>query len=296
MLARLLFIWVFLLSGQVLASAEGMYIHTDGLGSPVARTDKNGNLISRTRYEPYGATAAGATPTIGFTGHVNDPDTGLIYMQQRYYDPYAGRFLSTDPVLTDANTGGGFNRYVYANLNPYRHIDPDGRDAMDWVHGTLTALSFCPSACGSAFSAIDGVAYAAQGDKVGAGVSFGAAAIGLISDAGIAKVAGTVVKEGATAAKATTASVSDLKLLHNAETIGSRPDLAKLSDKDLLKSVTNPKNGDKVKVSSESGKVVDGNSRVAELQKRAADPKSSIQPDTKIPIQTHKPDKSMFDF
>jgi RHS repeat-associated protein len=127
MLARLLFIWMFLLSAQVLASAEGMYIHTDGLGSPVARTDKNGNLISRTRYEPYGATAAGATPTIGFTGHVNDPDTGLIYMQQRYYDPYAGRFLSTDPVLTDAATGSSFNRYVYANNSPYTHIDPDGR-------------------------------------------------------------------------------------------------------------------------------------------------------------------------
>ena len=130
MLARLLFIWMFLLSGQVLASAEGMYIHTDALGSPVARTNQQGQVISRTRYEPYGATAAGATPTIGFTGHVNDPDTGLIYMQQRYYDPYAGRFLSTDPVLTDANTGSSFNRYVYANNNPFRYIDPDGRDGI----------------------------------------------------------------------------------------------------------------------------------------------------------------------
>jgi RHS repeat-associated protein len=129
MLVRLLFIWMFLISAQVLASAEGMYIHTDGLGSPVARSDKNGNLISgsRTRYEPYGATAAGATPTIGFTGHVNDPATGLIYMQQRYYDPYAGRFLSTDPVLTDVNTGSAFNRYIYANNNPYKYVDPDGR-------------------------------------------------------------------------------------------------------------------------------------------------------------------------
>lgn len=26
-------------------------------------------------------------------------------MQQRYYDPIAGRFLSVDPVVTDANTG-----------------------------------------------------------------------------------------------------------------------------------------------------------------------------------------------
>ncbi|MDY7537168.1 RHS repeat-associated core domain-containing protein [Undibacterium sp. 5I1] len=53
--------------------------------------------------------------------------TGLTYMQQRYYDPAAGRFLSEDPVLTDANTGTGFNRYVYASNNPYRYIDPNGR-------------------------------------------------------------------------------------------------------------------------------------------------------------------------
>ncbi|MEN9867129.1 MAG: hypothetical protein RL748_2719, partial [Pseudomonadota bacterium] len=95
--------------------------------------DANGNLIagSRTRYEPYGATAAGAVPTIGFTGHVHDANTGLVYMQQRYYDPFAGRFLSTDPVLTDANTGASFNRYVYANNNPLRFIDPDGRQVAD---------------------------------------------------------------------------------------------------------------------------------------------------------------------
>jgi RHS repeat-associated protein len=109
------------------------YIHTDGLGSPVARTNEQGELISRTRYEPYGATAGGATPGIGFTGHVNDPETGLTYMQQRYYDPLAGRFMSVDPVLTDNNTGASFNRYVYANNSPYNYIDPDGRAALAGV-------------------------------------------------------------------------------------------------------------------------------------------------------------------
>jgi len=69
--------------------------------------------------------------TIGFTGHVNDNDTGLVYMQQRYYDTFAGRFLSVDPVVTDANTGGSFNRYAYASSSPYRHIDPDGRTPLD---------------------------------------------------------------------------------------------------------------------------------------------------------------------
>jgi RHS repeat-associated protein len=112
------------------ASSGVTYIHTDGLGSPVARTDASGNVISRTRYEPYGYVASGAAPTIGFTGHVNDGDTGLTYMQQRYYDPVAGRFLSIDPVVTDANTGTSFNRYVYASNSPYKYIDPDGRQSL----------------------------------------------------------------------------------------------------------------------------------------------------------------------
>ncbi|MFC4932715.1 RHS repeat-associated core domain-containing protein [Massilia sp. GCM10023247] len=38
-----------------------------------------------------------------------------------------GRFLSIDPVTTDANTGSSFNRYNYAANNPYKYIDPDGR-------------------------------------------------------------------------------------------------------------------------------------------------------------------------
>jgi RHS repeat-associated protein len=105
------------------------YLHTDALGSPVARSDSAGNVIARTAYEPYGRTASGNTPTIGFTGHVNDGDTGLVYMQQRYYDPVAGRFLSVDPVITDVNTGARFNRFAYANNNPFKYLDPDGREA-----------------------------------------------------------------------------------------------------------------------------------------------------------------------
>jgi hypothetical protein len=51
-------------------------------------------------------------------------------MQQRYYDPQIGRFLSNDPVSANATTGGNFNRYNYANNNPYRFTDPDGRHAL----------------------------------------------------------------------------------------------------------------------------------------------------------------------
>lgn len=48
-------------------------------------------------------------------------------MQQRYYDPEIGAFPTSDPV-TAYSAGGAFNRYCYANANPYRMVDPDGRD------------------------------------------------------------------------------------------------------------------------------------------------------------------------
>jgi uncharacterized protein RhaS with RHS repeats len=53
-----------------------------------------------------------------------------LYMQQRYYEPLAGRFLSVDPVTTDAKTGSSFNRFAYGNNNPYRFKDPDGRQPI----------------------------------------------------------------------------------------------------------------------------------------------------------------------
>jgi RHS repeat-associated protein len=66
---------------------------------------------------------------------------GAVDSFVRYYDPVAGRFLSTDPVVTDNNSGASFSRYTYANNNPYRYIDPDGRDAVErFVEAHRTAM------------------------------------------------------------------------------------------------------------------------------------------------------------
>ncbi|MBJ7576080.1 hypothetical protein JHB91_12885 [Luteimonas sp. MC1828] len=40
-----------------------------------------------------------------------------------------GKFLSVDPVAADGSTDANFNRYRYANSNPYKYTDPDGRMA-----------------------------------------------------------------------------------------------------------------------------------------------------------------------
>ena len=132
------------LSGSVIATIDHnwpsnavtaiKYQHTDALGSPVATTNTSGALIERTNYEPYGSAIGKTVDGIGYTGHVMDGSTGLTYMQQRYYDPTLGRFLSVDPVTANFDTGGNFNRYWYANNSPYAYRDPDGR-AVDRVDG-----------------------------------------------------------------------------------------------------------------------------------------------------------------
>lgn len=104
------------------------YIHTDALGSPVAVTNAAGEVIERTDWQPYGEPVGQPlVDGVGYTGHVNDAATGLTYMQQRYYDPGIGSFLSIDPIDVNTSTGWNFCRYCYAANNPYKFTDPDGR-------------------------------------------------------------------------------------------------------------------------------------------------------------------------
>ena len=92
------------------------------------KTSASGAIIETSEYEPYGRLLNRANDNrAGYTGHVMDAASGLTYMQQRYYDPSIGRFLSVDPVTANSTGGGNFNRYWYVENNPYKYIDPDGK-------------------------------------------------------------------------------------------------------------------------------------------------------------------------
>ncbi|MCW0459360.1 hypothetical protein NB717_000428 [Xanthomonas sacchari] len=123
------------LLGAFGASAQTVrYLHTDGLGSVVLITDKDRNPVERSEYEPYGSLLSHPIEDgPGYTGHIMDAATELTYMQQRYYDQKVGIFLSVDPVVVDTVKTSNFNRYVYANNNPYRFNDPDGRASWDII-------------------------------------------------------------------------------------------------------------------------------------------------------------------
>jgi RHS repeat-associated protein len=108
-----------------------VYYHNDIAGSPVVATDASGQVLWRESYRPYGErltnSAASTANDVWFTSRRQDVDTGLVYMGARYYDPVIGRFMSTDPAGFDEKNVHSFNRYAYANNNPLKFNDPDGR-------------------------------------------------------------------------------------------------------------------------------------------------------------------------
>lgn len=107
--------------------ATTTYVYADGQGTPLVEMDASGNVTNAFDYMPYGSQAMGLPQDgPGYTGHVHDAASGLVYMQARYYDPVLGRFLSVDPVQPGAGNAFNFNRYDYANNSPIVNVDPDG--------------------------------------------------------------------------------------------------------------------------------------------------------------------------
>ena len=142
-------------AGISVAAPAVTYLHDDLLGSPIAATDAAGNVLWRETYEPYGKRVVNATAASGnrqfYTGKPLDAETGWGYFGARYYDPAIGRFLGVDAVDFIEGKLHTFNRYVYANNNPYRYVDPDGAApiTLEQLHQVNTAIQ-AYQACGSA--------------------------------------------------------------------------------------------------------------------------------------------------
>jgi RHS repeat-associated protein len=82
-------------------------------------------------YSPFGVEHASAGPASWlprhYAGHLEDEDSGLVYMQARWMDARSGTFLSVDPVVADAADPQAFNAYAYARNNPLSFSDPTGQ-------------------------------------------------------------------------------------------------------------------------------------------------------------------------
>jgi len=141
---KVIAVWSALWSCGIMAQTSTKhYYYTDPQGTVLAKADEQGNIVERYDYAPYGTQVLGTPPEgpAGYTGHVNDGESGLVYMQARYYDPTAARFLGVDPEATAAGNPFNFNRYAYANNNSIANIDPDGREVRYAISGGVSMLS-----------------------------------------------------------------------------------------------------------------------------------------------------------
>jgi RHS repeat-associated protein len=117
---------------QVADDDTTYYYLSDGLGSVMALTDADGDVVNTYDYDVFGAvrSSTGSQPNeFRFTGEQWDDSASLQYLRARYYDPSIGRFLARDPIPF-------LQRYAYVWNNPIRYIDPLGlkcsKSPLDW--------------------------------------------------------------------------------------------------------------------------------------------------------------------
>ena len=115
------------LQGDVTAilSASGTAVVTytyDAWGNPLTTT---GDL----------ATTLGTLNPLRYRGYVYDTETGLYYLQSRYYDPEIGRFLNADALVATGQGLLGNNMFAYCNNNPVANSDPTGESLLGAIIG-----------------------------------------------------------------------------------------------------------------------------------------------------------------
>ena len=107
------------------AESQTYYYHFDALGSVVALSDSSGDTVQTYQYSVFGQVAVSdddfPNPYM-FAGRRFDIEIGQYYNRARYYNPYTGRFLQTDPI----GYGAGMNLYAYCGNSPLSSVDPLG--------------------------------------------------------------------------------------------------------------------------------------------------------------------------
>lgn len=111
---------------------ETYYIQHGGQDTAAKLVSENGVVVEQYEYDAYGkATVYNSTWGLAGDGtksayglpHMwkgirRDPETGLLYMRNRFYSVVTGQFLSSDPIGVWADDGNMGNEYGYAWNRP----------------------------------------------------------------------------------------------------------------------------------------------------------------------------------
>ena len=107
------------------------YYVTNLQGDVVRIVDASGNTVASYEYDPYGKviSATGILAEVNpirYRGYYYDNETGLYYLQSRYYDPAIGRFLNGDDYVSTGQGIMGHNMFTYCGSDPINRSDAFG--------------------------------------------------------------------------------------------------------------------------------------------------------------------------
>jgi RHS repeat-associated protein len=125
-------------SGQVVTmSVNGVeyYVVRNGQNDVIALVDSTGAIVVEYTYSTYGevlsitgslASTIGVLNPYRYRGYRYDNESGLYYLQSRYYNPVWGRFINADVLLKSNGSTLGENMYAYCLNNPVNGTDSHG--------------------------------------------------------------------------------------------------------------------------------------------------------------------------
>ena len=111
------------------------YYVTTLQGDVLLILDEDGEIVVSYDYDAWGkilaiggsmATTLGTLNPLTYRGYVYDHETGLYYLQSRYYNPEWGRFLNADALVATGQGLLGNNMFAYCGNSPVNHADPSG--------------------------------------------------------------------------------------------------------------------------------------------------------------------------
>lgn len=113
------------------------YFEKNLQGDIVAVYDETGVKVLSYTYDAWGNHTMTWHYTMGtslaaqhnpfrYRGYYYDTETGLYYLQSRYYNPQWGRFLNADGYVNANGDLMGYNMYAYCSNNPINFTDPFG--------------------------------------------------------------------------------------------------------------------------------------------------------------------------
>ena len=136
-------------------ASHAYFYRKDAQGNIIAIIDSSGTVVVRYEYDAWGNHKIIGDETLGnlnpfrYRGYYYDTETGLYYLQTRYYDPITGRFISQDGVeYADPESINGLNLYAYCGNNPVMYVDPTGTAFLLFLFAAIVgfAVGFAGSA------------------------------------------------------------------------------------------------------------------------------------------------------